>query len=247
MGTGEEQFKGKQSCEGKGQYKGKRNSNGRVLVTGGSRGIGEAIAAKFIQEGYEVFAPTRAELDLLDDSSINTFINNYIDIYFSVLINNAGINPINFLEDITALDLEQTLQVNLKAPIKLIQGLIKKMKEQRYGRIINISSIWSVVSKEKRLAYSASKFGINGVTKTLAVELAPYNILVNSVCPGYVNTALTRQNVPEKELQKISKLIPLGRLAEPCEIAETVYFLGSHHNSYITGQQIVVDGGYVSI
>ncbi len=221
-------------------------TKGKVLVTGGSRGIGEAIVAKFMQAGYEVFAPSRAELDLLDDSSLNTFIEKHRDIYFSVLINNAGINPISSLEDLTEGAVAQTLQVNLMAPIKLIQGLHNTMKLNNYGRIINISSIWSIVAKEKRLAYSASKFGINGVTKTLALELAPYNILVNSVCPGYVNTALTRQNVPEAELHKICQLIPLGRLAEPAEIAETVFFLGSQANSYITGQQIIVDGGYVS-
>jgi 3-oxoacyl-[acyl-carrier protein] reductase len=118
------------------------------------------------------------------------------------------------------------------------------MMARRFGRIVNISSIWSIVSKKRRLTYSASKAGLNGMTRALAVELAPYNILINAVAPGYVNTELTRQNNSEQDIHAIKETIPLRRLAEPSEIAETVFFLCSERNTYITGQVITVDGGF---
>ena len=118
------------------------------------------------------------------------------------------------------------------------------MKMNRFGRIINIGSIWAVVSKEGRCVYSATKNGIHGVTNTLAVELAPYNILVNTVCPGFTLTELTKKNNTEEQIKNIVKDIPLGRMAEPEEIAEVVYFLGTEKNTYLTGQKITVDGGF---
>ena len=119
------------------------------------------------------------------------------------------------------------------------------MKERKYGRILNISSIWSIVSKEKRSIYSASKSGLDGLTRTLALELSPFNILVNSIAPGYVNTDMINQYNSKKELKKIKEVIPLKRFAEPDEIGELVKFLSSEKNSYITGQIIPIDGGYV--
>jgi 3-oxoacyl-[acyl-carrier protein] reductase len=118
------------------------------------------------------------------------------------------------------------------------------MVERQYGRMVNISSIWSIVTKPGRITYAMSKAGLNGYTRSLAVELAPYNILVNAVAPGYVNTELTRQNNSEQELQTICKAIPMKRLAEPIEIARLVSFLCSEENSYLTGQCLVIDGGY---
>ncbi len=217
-----------------------------VLVTGGSRGIGKAVCEKFASQGYKVTAPSRQELDLMNNSSIENYIENNKNVVFDVIVNNAGINPVNEVEEIKDEDFDDAVQVNLKAPYKIIKGFVSGMKKQNYGRIINISSIWGVVSKEGRMTYSATKYGINGITNSLAVELGQYNILVNSVCPGYVATELTKQNVPEETAEKIKKLIPLGRFAEPEEIAEVVYFLASENNTYITGQKIVIDGGYVA-
>ena len=217
-----------------------------VLITGGGRGIGKAIAEKFQSEGYKVVAPKREELNLSDNASIDNYIENNCNVVFDVIINNAGINPINLVEEMKDKDFDDTIQVNLKAPYKLVKGFVKGMKAQNYGRIVNISSIWGLVSKEGRLSYSATKSGINGITSTLAVELGENNILVNSVCPGYVATELTKQNVPEADAEKIKKLIPLGRFAEPEEIAEVVFFLASDKNTYITGQKIAIDGGYVA-
>jgi 3-oxoacyl-[acyl-carrier protein] reductase len=110
-----------------------------------------------------------------------------------------------------------------------------------------VSSIWSLVGKTGRASYAMSKAGINGMTRSTAVELAPFGILVNAVAPGYVLTDLTRQNNSEAELREICKGIPLQRLAEPAEIADVVAFLSSDRNSYITGQTIVVDGGYTCL
>jgi len=218
-------------------------SNLTALVTGASRGIGAAIAEKFIREGLTVLAPSRGKLDLKSSSSIESFIEN-LKQPVDILVNNAGINILGDISEVVNGDIQDTLQVNLVAPMQLIKGVATQMMARRYGRIVNISSIWSIVSKKRRMIYSASKAGLNGLTRTLAVELAPFNILVNAVAPGYVNTELTRQNNSEQEINIISNTIPLQRLAEPKEIAEVVFFLCSERNTYITGQILTVDGGF---
>jgi len=218
----------------------------KVLVTGGARGIGKAIVEKFKSEDYEVFAPTREELNLMDMESIKIFVDKYKDIYFDVIINNAGCNEINKIEDITDEELKSMMFVNLIAPIKLLGGLVPQMKKNNYGKIINIASIWAVVSKPGRCVYSATKNGVHGVTNTLALELAPFNILVNTVCPGFTLTELTKKNNSQEEIEKISADIPLKRMAEPQEIADVVFFLGNEKNTYLTGQKIIVVGGFSS-
>lgn len=214
-----------------------------VLITGASRGIGRAIALKFSHEGYHLLTPSHAELDLSSNISIDRYVKN-LQTKVDILINNAGINRLAAGEECTDEDLDDTLQINLVAPARLARAVIPWMVQQKFGRIINISSIWGVVSKPRRFAYTISKTGINGLTRALAVELGPHNILVNSVVPGYVNTELTQKNNSLQDIQKISDQIPLGRLAEPAEIANLVSFLCSDKNSYITGQMIVIDGGF---
>jgi 3-oxoacyl-[acyl-carrier protein] reductase len=217
-----------------------------ALVTGASRGIGAAIANKLIASDYKVMTPSREELDLGSDQSVETYLAN-LDWPVDILINDAGINRIATLENIRSGDVKDTLQINLLAPFRLIQFLAPQMKARNYGRIVNISSLWGVVSKGGRTSYSMSKTALNGMTRSLAVELAPFNILVNAVAPGYVLTDLTRQNNSPSEIEKISHSIPIQRLADPHEIASVVAFLCSEQNTYLTGQTIVVDGGYTCL
>ena len=217
-----------------------------ALVTGASRGIGKAIAARLRKGEIEVLAPTRDELNLSTDESIEAYVARLGE-PIDILINDAGINILGASDEFKDDDLLMTIQVNLTAPMKLAKALIPGMKKRRYGRIINIISIWSLVSKPRRITYSTSKAALNGFTRSLAVELAPFNILVNAIAPGYVNTELTRQNNSPTEIQAISDMIPLKRLAEPEEIAELVYFLGSDKNTYVTGQIITIDGGFTCL
>lgn len=216
----------------------------KALITGASRGIGKAIAERFIKEGYEVVTPTREELDLNNEDSVNKYIELHKNAEFDVIVNNAGINDINEITNITDEELYSMMNINLITPIKILRGFVGNMKKNGYGRIVNIGSIWAVVSKEGRCVYSATKNGMHGVTNTLAVELAPYNILVNTVCPGFTMTELTKKNNSAEQIAEINKEIPIGRMAEPFEIAEVVYFLCSESNTYLTGQKITVDGGY---
>lgn len=214
-----------------------------VFITGAARGIGKAIYQKLKSEKYKIIAPTRDELDLNDNVSIYQYIETHKNLKIDILINNAGINFPTWIDELTDENINQHIQTNLAAPIKLIGAFVPNMKKNKWGRIINISSIFGIVARGKQTMYSATKHAINGVTKALALELGPYNILVNSVCPGFTNTDLVKRNTPEKNAL-IAKDIPLGRFAEPKEIAELVSFLISDKNTYINGQCLVIDGGF---
>ncbi len=217
-----------------------------VLITGVSRGIGKAIKDRLdATNQYNLIVPSRIEMDLTNSENIVNYFNKK-DLHVDILINNAGTNVLNAIEDITMDTVEQMLSINLKAPLQLIKSCVPYMKSQQWGRIVSLSSIWGVRSKEFRTLYSAAKFGINGITKALSRELGEYGILVNAVCPGYVNTELTNKNVPPAEQEKIKATIPLRRFAEPGEIANLIKFLISDENTYITGQAIVIDGGFLA-
>ncbi len=218
----------------------------RALVTGASRGIGKAIAVRLQQGGAEVLTPPRQELDLLSNASVDAYLSALRD-PVDILVNDAGINRLGSAVEASDADIQETLQINLVAPLRLARGLVPGMVERRYGRIVNISSIWSIVSKPRRITYAASKAGLNGLTRTLAVELARHNILVNAVAPGFVLTEMTRQNNTEADLEAICQTIPAQRLAQPEEIAEVVAFLCSAANSYLTGQTLLVDGGFTCL
>ena len=214
-----------------------------ALITGSTGGIGKSLVSS-LKENVNVISPTRKELDLSSNSSIDDYISS-LDIPIDIIVNCAGIHKAGNCEDLTPYDFQNILQINLVAPFQIISGFVEGMKKRKYGRIVNISSIWSIVSKEKRSIYSASKSGLDGLTRTLALELSSFNILVNSVAPGYVNTDMIHQYNSNKELEKIKEIIPMKRFAESDEIGELVKFLSSEKNSYITGQTIPIDGGYV--
>jgi len=216
-----------------------------ILITGASRGIGKEIKKELQNNGFNCIIPTREKLDINNSKSIEDFFFN-LKVEIDGLVNNAGINILGNLDSISDTDINSMVNTNLIAPLKLIQYVSKNMKLKRYGKIVNISSIWGVRSKEFRTLYSMTKFGINGITKSLARELGEYNILINSVAPGYVNTEMTQKNVSLEEQNKIKEMIPLKRFAEPQEIAKLVAFLVSENNSYITGEIITIDGGFLA-
>ncbi|MEI8340598.1 MAG: SDR family oxidoreductase [Verrucomicrobiota bacterium] len=218
-----------------------------VLITGASRGIGKATADEFGRNGWEILAPTRNELDLGVPDSVGNYCRKLSGLTVDALVNNAGINLLNALPDMDSVSWQTMVQVNLTAPRELIQAVIPGMRAKKGGRIVNISSIFSLVSREKRAAYSMTKAGINALTRTAAIELGPDGILVNAVCPGYVETDLTHVNNSPLEVEAIANSIPLRRLAMPQEIAKVVFFLCSDANSYITGQTIVADGGFLCL
>ncbi len=217
--------------------------NKTVLITGASRGIGEACAELFQKHGYFVYAPTRNELDLLSETSISEYISS-LKKPIDILINNAGINPLAKIGEIDFVSANDLMKTNFWAPVLLTNLLAPKMKEQGYGRIVNISSIWSGVTKSGRGIYASSKAAINAFTRTAAVEYASSNVLVNAVAPGYVATELTKINNTPEQIEIIKSNLPINRLAEPAEIAELVYFLASEKNTFVTGQTIFADGGY---
>lgn len=216
-----------------------------VLITGGSRGIGAAMAERFREQGHEVLKPLRAELDLANPDSLEAFIAREGSRPIDVLINNAGINILSPVGTLDAATWQAMLQVNLTSPVRLTQALLPGMKERQWGRILNVSSIFSLVARERRAAYSMTKAALNAFTRSLTVEYGPFGILANTLCPGYVEGELTRQNNTPGEIEAISITLPLRRLAQPEEIARVAYFLSSDENTYITGQEIAADGGFL--
>ena len=153
-------------------------------------------------------------------------------------------NNLASLSEMTDESLQEMIQVNLIAQAQLIKLVSEAMKTRKYGRIVNFSSIWCDFSKERRVMYSMAKAGVKGLTTASAVELSKYNILVNALAPGFVNTEMTSQNNTQEEIEKLAQALPIKRLAEPVEIAEFVWFLASEKNSFITGQTIFIDGGF---
>ena len=206
----------------------------RVLITGGSRGIGSDICEIFKKYGHEVIAPTREELDLSQPFS---FIPDKIDI----LINNAGINIIDSIFE--GENYEEIMTVNYFSPLRLFKLCLPHMKKQNYGRVVNIGSVWVDYAKPGRSSYSASKNALHSLTKAITAEYGTYNILANTVSPGFFVTDMTFQNNTEENLKDLRSKIPVGRLGYTNEVADLVYFL-SVNNSYISGQNIAIDGGY---
>jgi 3-oxoacyl-[acyl-carrier protein] reductase len=241
-----------------------------VLITGGTRGIGAAIADIFAQAGANVIITgtsneslqkkvadlkTKATgsvsgwvADLKKQESLDETCERIRSLNgLDVLVNKAGINRIHPIDEISTEDLDEISALNLRAPTILTRTAAPLMKQQRYGRILNIASIWSVITKPGRAMYTSSKFGLIGLTKASAVDLAPYNILVNALSPGFTMTDLTRSTLSEEEQKKIAQQVPMKRFAETVEMARVALFLCSDMNTYITGQNIVVDGGFVNV
>lgn len=233
-----------------------------VLVTGASRGIGHRIALDLADLGAElILTSTKADdarlrvgalarhrhlsVDFTDPASRATFLMALEAISpLHVCINNAGTTRHGPVDDAEEEDWDVTNDVNLKGPFLVSQAVARTMCHQQYGRIVNITSIWAHISRPGRAMYSATKFGLRGLTTGQAVELAQHNVLVNAVAPGFILTDMARRNYSEEQLQELRKRIPVGRLGEPSDVSAAVLFLASSLNSYITGQSLVVDGGF---
>ncbi|QKJ33192.1 SDR family oxidoreductase [Mucilaginibacter mali] len=238
-----------------------------ALITGSTRGIGQAIADRFLDAGASVIITgtqtdkieelkrnntssrvSYLQLDLTDHGSINAALA-YISTLqkVDILVNNAGINKIIVNTETTDGDFDLLGNVNVKGPYILCREVSKLMKKNQYGRIVNITSIWSRITRSGRSIYTANKYAMAGLTTTLAIELGKDNILVNAVGPGFTLTELTAATNTPEEIKKLSEAIPVNRMADPVEIANVVLFLSSDLNTYLTGQNIIVDGGYTNI
>ena len=214
-----------------------------ALITGTSRGIGSSIKEILQNDEIKIISPSRNELDLSSSESINKFLSE-ISEDIDIIVNNAGILKVGKAEEFSIKDFQDILQVNVLAPFQIISGIVGGMKRKKFGRIVNISSIWGEKSKSGRSIYSTSKAALNALTRSFAVEFAEHNILVNSIAPGYIETDMMKQYNSEKELDIIKNSIPMKRFGKKTEISELVKFLCSEKNSYITGQILTIDGGF---
>ncbi len=228
----------------------------KALVTGGTRGIGYAIAEELLSNGMEVYVTGTSEAgngpsgshyisaDFCDAASIEMLVGWVSENKVDVLVNNAGINKIDKFAEINLDDFDRIMRVNLRVPLQLCQAAMPHMKEQNWGRIVNISSIFSTISKELRASYSASKFGLYGMTTALAAEVSEFGILANCVAPGFIDTDLTRSVLGEDGIKELQNKIPIKRLGKTDEIASLVGWLAGENNKYMTGQNVVIDGGF---
>lgn len=245
-------------------------TNRTVLVTGATRGIGKAIADLFYEAGANLIltGTKEEEINKLNDQlqtegnkrkkyiaadfsnpgSVKTFLDK-IDAFnkIDVCVNNAGVNIIDQFVNTHDSDYDWMHTINLKVPYQILKVVGPKMVKNNYGRIVNIASIWSVVTRPGRALYTTTKNALVGLTKTISVEWAPYNVLANAVSPGFTLTELTKTTNTAEQLAVIEKLIPMQRMADPVEMAKVVAFLCSDLNTYLTGQNITIDGGYTNV
>jgi 3-oxoacyl-[acyl-carrier protein] reductase len=221
-----------------------RFSGRTALITGGTRGIGAAITKGFLREGASVVATYRQDEEharaLQEESLFEQVLKEFGRI--DILVNNAGIRRDNLLMFMSDADWQEVLRVNLQGCFVCSKLALKPMIGQRWGRIINMVSPSALFGREGQVNYAAAKGGVVSLTKSLARELGRAGITVNAVCPGVIDTDMTR-SLPPKTLAELQRAITLGRLGQPQEVAEMVWFLASDAASYITAQVIRVDGG----
>ena len=237
-----------------------------AIVTGAGRGIGEAIARRLARDGARVACVSRTEanasrtaeainattpeaaraysVDVADRKAVGALCEQILTDFgrVDILVNNAGLTRDGLAMRMSEEDWDLVLDTNLKGSFNFIQGVMRPMVKQRSGRIINISSVAGLAGNAGQANYSASKSGLIGLTKTLALELASRSITVNAVAPGFIETDMTKDLTPTA-LAAVTAMTPLGRLGKPEEVAAAVRFLASPQASYITGQVIPVNGG----
>lgn len=239
-----------------------------VFVTGGSRGIGKAIALKYAQNGYNVvinyvsdktnveelkkkFEELKVECliekaDVSKSEEVEQIVKKTIEKFkkIDVLINNAGITRDGLLMRMKEEDFDKVIEINLKGTFLVTKSVIPYMLKKRDGKIINLASVVGVTGNAGQCNYSASKAGIIGFTKSIAKELASRNIRANAIAPGFIDTDMTSV-LSDEVKDSINAQIPMKRMGTAQEIANVAYFLGCEESSYITGQVINVDGGMV--
>ena len=234
-----------------------------ILVTGANRGIGLNIIQRLNNDGYTVIGTSRTDdgadiisqeikggggkglkMDVTNQESINSAIKNIQDEYGALygLVNNAGITNDNLLMRMTEEQWLSVIETNLTSIYRVTKSIVKDMMKAREGRIVNIGSIVGMMGNAGQSNYSASKSGLLGFTKSLARELSSRNINVNSISPGFIDTDMTKA-LTSDQIDNLSKNIPLGRIAESSEVSSVVSFLLSDDSSYITGENINVNGG----
>lgn len=241
-----------------------------ALVTGASRGIGYAVAEAFLKEGARlalcgsrlVSAERAAEklrevypeaeilplgVDVADGEAVRGAVAAVMEKWgrLDVLVNNAGVTSAKQIFDMTDEDFDSVLRINLAGAFKFTREAARVMREQGGGSIVNTSSMVGTYGGKMQTAYSSSKFGINGLTKSCAKELGPYGIRVNAVAPGVVATDMVRESVSDEMLAGLKAFTPLGRAAQPDELAGAYVYLASDDASFTTGTILHVDGGIV--
>lgn len=230
-----------------------------AVVTGGTRGIGFEIASRLRDEGAAVTVTgtdtdgmgpegtVYRPLDLTLDDAVDSFAATLRETGPDILVNNAGQNKNALFAEINLDDFDALHRINLRAPTVLIKAVLPKMRENNWGRIINIGSIWSKLARPGRASYAASKFGLDGITAAAAAEVASDGIMINMVSPGIIDTELTRQTVDPEKLKILLQDVPAGRLGRPEEIAKFVAWLAGPDNTFISGQNIAIDGGFTRV
>ncbi len=234
-----------------------------ALVTGASRGIGRAIALALAEQGYVVIGTATTEagaaaisaalealggrgllLNVNDGAAIDAAIDALVKAHggLQVLVNNAGITRDTLSMRMKDDDWDAVLDTNLKAVFRMSRAVMRTMMKQRYGRIINITSVVGASGNAGQANYAAAKAGVAGMTRSLARELGSRGITVNCVAPGFIATDMT-ESLPEAQKAALLAQIPVGRLGEPGEIADAVVFLASPKAAYITGSELHVNGG----
>jgi 3-oxoacyl-[acyl-carrier protein] reductase len=215
----------------------------QILILGGTGDIGTAVKKRFVND--VVLSVGSSDIDLADKNSVQLFQEQHGS-EFDVIIHSAGFNHIGDFANTDLKDLEKSVEINLLGFLPLVQNNIEYWRSVRAGHLVIINSLYGLFSRKGRSPYAISKHALLGLTKSLAIELAESNVMVNSVSPGYIETKMTEKNNTAETIQRIVDNIPVGRLGQPEEVAEVVEFLCRPSNRYVTGQNIIVDGGYTA-